>query len=107
MNWRLKFQGFLTYGVAVARGKAVHDAPADAELAAGDVFEARHHAQRRRLAAAGRADEDEELAVGHLEVEAADGDEAVRIALGDGGKFDLSQAFAFRTCGRWRPGPHR
>ena len=23
MNWRLKFQGFLTYGVAVARGKAL------------------------------------------------------------------------------------
>ena len=44
---------------------------ADEDVAAGDVLEARDHAQRRRLAAARRADEHHELVVGDLEVDAA------------------------------------
>jgi hypothetical protein len=38
-----------------------------------DLFEAGEHAQRGGLAATGGADEDEELAVGDLEVELVDG----------------------------------
>ena len=38
----------------------------------GDVLEAGEHAQRRRLAAAGRADEHEELAVGDVDVQIVD-----------------------------------
>jgi len=37
-----------------------------------DVFEAGEHAQRGRLAAAGGADEDEELAIADVEVEPVD-----------------------------------
>ena len=42
------------------------------DLAVGDVLEAGDHPQRRRLAAAGGADQDHELAVGDLEVELLD-----------------------------------
>ena len=56
--------------LAPARGEVVHHRVADADLAAGDRFEAGEHPQRRRLAAAGRADEDDELAVCDLEVDA-------------------------------------
>ena len=51
--------------------------------ALADLLEARDHAQRRRLAAAGGADEDHELAVGDLEVHVSHGARAVRIDLAD------------------------
>ena len=55
-------------------GRQVGDvAVADADRAAVDVLEAGEHPQRGGLAAAGRADEDEELAVADLEVELVDG----------------------------------
>ena len=41
----------------------------DEEVAGGDVFQARDHAQQRGFAAAGRADEDDEL-LGDVEVDA-------------------------------------
>ncbi len=49
--------------VAVARGQRVDHPVADGQRAAGDVLQAGDHAQRRALAAAGRPDEHEELAV--------------------------------------------
>ena len=49
--------------VAALGVDVVHAAAADAELAGGDVLEARDHAEGRGLAAARRADEDQELAV--------------------------------------------
>ena len=55
--------------VARLRRQVVHDLVADAHRAGGDVLEAGDHAERARLAAAGRADEDDELAVGDLQVE--------------------------------------
>ena len=61
----------------------VDDLVADLELALGDVLEPGDHPQRGRLAAARRADEDHELAVGDLEVQVLDGLEAVGVALGD------------------------
>ena len=62
-------------------GHVVDDALADPEDALGDLLEAGDHAQRRRLAAAGRADEDHELAVLDLEVEVVHGARAVRVDL--------------------------
>ena len=56
---------------------------ADRDVAVRDVLEAGDHAQQRRLAAAGRADEDAELALGDLERELVDGPDAVRIDLRD------------------------
>ena len=57
--------------------EVVDDPVADQDLARGRLLEARHHAQRRRLAASRRADEDHELPVPDLEVEIVDGDRAV------------------------------
>ena len=48
---------------AVARLEVVDHLAVDADFAGGRVLEAGDHAQRRGLAAAGRADKDDELAV--------------------------------------------
>ena len=48
---------------AVARLEIVDHAPVDADFARGRILEAGDHAQRRGLAAAGRPDEHDELAV--------------------------------------------
>ena len=58
--------------VAVLRRNVGDVAVADEDVAVVDLFEAGEHAQRGGLAAAGGADEDEELAVGDLEVELVD-----------------------------------
>jgi hypothetical protein len=55
--------------VAVLRGHIGDVAVADEDAALVDLFEAREHAQRGGLAAAGGPDQDEELAVGDLEVD--------------------------------------
>ena len=59
--------------VAVLGGEVRDVAVADADGARRDVLEAGEHAQRGGLAAAGGADEDEELAVLDVEVERVDG----------------------------------
>ena len=53
--------------VAVAGRDVVHEPVADVDLAAGDFLEPGDHPQRRRFAAARRADQHDELAVGDLE----------------------------------------
>ena len=58
-------------------------ASAEADLAARHLLEPGDHAQRRRLAAAGRADEDHELAILDLDVEVVDGERPVGVALAD------------------------
>ena len=75
--------------VAVARRHVVHDALADLEHALGDLLEPRDHAQRRRLAASGRPDEDHELAVADVEVDVVHGTRAVGIDLADPLERDL------------------
>jgi hypothetical protein len=56
---------------AAPRGRELVDAlGADEQFAGGDVLEPGDAAQQRRLAAAGRADEDHELAIANLEVDA-------------------------------------
>ena len=51
----------------------VDDVAADQDVAAGDVLQPRDHAQRRRLAAAGWADQHHEFVVGNIEIDAAHG----------------------------------
>ena len=75
--------------VAVLGRPVVHDLVADAQLAVGDVLEPGDHPQRGRLAAARRADEDDELAVLDLEAHVLDGLEAVGVALGESVQRDL------------------
>ena len=58
--------------VPVLRLQVVDHAIAYGDLPGGDLLEARDHPQQRRLAAPRRADDDDELAVGHGEVDAVD-----------------------------------
>ena len=74
--------------VAILRLEVVDDPVADLQLTAGDRLEAGDHPQRRRLAAARRPDEDEELAVGDVERQDRDGLEAVVIDLVDVAECD-------------------
>ena len=63
--------------VSVLGGNVVHELAADVELTARYLLEARHHAQRRGLTAAGGAYEHHELTVRDLEVKVLDGDDAL------------------------------
>ena len=83
--------------VAVLRRHVVDDAAADRDRAVGDRLEARDHPQRGRLAAARRADEDEELAVLDVEREVLHGVEAVGIDLVDLLQHDLSHRASPRS----------
>ncbi len=58
--------------VALFRQHVVDDASADRDLAGADLLEPGDHPQQRRLAAAGRADQHRELAVGDVDVDAVD-----------------------------------
>jgi hypothetical protein len=49
--------------VALFRRQVVDDAVADCDLAGGDIFQPGEHAQQCRLAAAGGADQNDELAI--------------------------------------------
>jgi hypothetical protein len=58
--------------VPVARRDVVYDAFADADLALGNLLEPGDHPERRRLAAAGRPDQDHELPILRPEREVGD-----------------------------------
>ena len=58
--------------VAVFRRHVVDHVAVDRDLAAGDLFQPGDHAQGRRLAAARRADQHDELLVGDIEIDRAD-----------------------------------
>ena len=64
--------------VAVPRREVGDVAAADLDRAFGDLLEARDHAQQRRLPAAGRPDEDDELAVVDLQRDVVDRDDVGR-----------------------------
>ncbi len=53
--------------VARARRQRVDAARAHMDLAVGHLLQAGEHAQQRRLAATGRAEQHEEFAIGHVE----------------------------------------
>ena len=61
--------------VALVRRQRVDDLVVEPQFALGDLLEPRDHVQRRRLAAAGRAEQDDELLVADLEVEIVDGND--------------------------------
>src|SRR5262249_38118657 len=67
--------------VTVAGRDVVDDPRPDAHDALGDLLEAGEHPQRRRLPAAGGADQHHELAVGDLERQPGHGPSAVRVDL--------------------------
>ena len=69
-------------------GTSLTTSPPILSVAAGDVLEARDQAQQRRLAAARRADEDDELARLDVEVDALD-DVDVAERLVDVGELDF------------------
>ena len=97
-------------------GNAVHDAIADQDLAFADFLESGDHAQQRGLAAAGGPDQDRELAVGDLDVDAVDHGRSAE-ALGNAANRDLrhkalspprGREVPLRsTCGDLRPLNHR
>jgi len=59
--------------VAVLGGERVHDLLAQPDLASGQLFESGDQPEHGRLAAARGTDEDEEFAVGDLEVQPVEG----------------------------------
>ena len=59
--------------VAVLGGPVVDDLAADENVARGDLLEAGDHAQRRRLAAAGRSDQHDEFVIRNVEIDVAHG----------------------------------
>ena len=61
-----------------ARGVA-DDRVADADAAAGVLFEPGHHAQRRGLAAAGRPEQRDELAALDAQIDAVDRDKVAEV----------------------------
>jgi hypothetical protein len=97
--------------VAVLGGQGVDHPLADAQGAAGDVLQAGHHAQGGGLAAAGRADQDQELAVGDVQVQVLDGVEPVLVLLVDLVEHDLGHGSLLggragqASCQSWKVGP--
>ena len=63
--------------VAVLGRHVVDDVAADRDLAVRDVLEAGDHAQRRGLAAARRADQNDEFMVLDIEIDATNGEHFV------------------------------
>jgi len=86
--------------VAGAGRDVVDHTVADEDAAARDLLQSGEHAQRGRLPAAGRADEDEELAVADVDAEVVDGGglvEALREVLERDRCHQTSLASAGRT----------
>jgi hypothetical protein len=86
--------------VAILGRNVAHGPRADRDRPASDAFQPGDQPQRGGLATAGRPDQHQELAVGHLEVEITNGLDAVGIELGNAMKsdscHDLSQTVSFR-----------
>ena len=69
--------------VALVRRQRVDDLVVEPQFALGDVLQPRDHVQRRGFAAAGRAEQDDELLVADLELEIVDGNDVAGVPLGD------------------------
>ena len=83
--------------VAVLRRLVVDDLAVDAQLALGDVLQPGDHVEGGRLPAAGRADQDDELAVGDVEVDVVHRQRTVREALGDVVQNDLGHGLLLKS----------
>jgi hypothetical protein len=68
--------------IAVPRRDIRHIAPTQRDGPGGDRFQPGDHTQRRRLAAAGRTKQGEELAILDLQIETAHGDRLGAVDLG-------------------------
>ena len=77
--------------VAVLRRQIVDHLAADADVAGGDFLQPRDHPQRRRLAAARRADQHDELVVRDVQIDRTDGFD-VAVLLHDLTQRDFSHA---------------
>src|SRR5439155_12775718 len=87
--------------VALAGRLVVDDVVADLDLALGDVLEAHDHPQQGGLPAPRRTHEDDELAVGNVEVDVLHGLGPVGVALGDVFDDDLGHSSStFHGTGR-------
>ena len=72
-HMRVKRIGLEDHGNAAFRRRhTAHGASADADIAGGDLFQPGNHLEQRGLAAAGRADKDDELAILDIEIDAVD-----------------------------------
>ena len=81
--------------VAMTRREVGHVGAGDSDGSRGDLLEAGDHPQERRLAAARRPHEDDELAVRDLDADVVDGLEAVAVDLRD--PVDLDRRHAYRA----------
>ena len=79
--------------VAVARREVGHVPAADRHAARRDLLEPGDHPQQGRLAAAGRADENHELAVGDRQADVVDGHDIAVEDLRDVGELDRGHCF--------------
>ena len=86
--------------VSGARRQERHVLVVKPDAAAGRLHEPRDHPQGRRLAAAGRAEERDELAIGHVEVELVDRDRRA-VMLRDRGQPDGRHQSRYVPL-RWR-----
>jgi hypothetical protein len=73
---------------ALGRRQVVGDLVADLQLAGGDAFQPGNHPHHGALAAARRADEDHELAVAHVQIDALDHLDGVVVGLADAPQCD-------------------
>src|SRR5690606_18551808 len=86
----------------VVQGPGRVGAGHDAHLAAGEALEPGDDAQERRLAAAGRSDEADELALADREIEVGDGGHVARhrgVDLARSARYDLRVTCSGRCCG--------
>lgn len=67
--------------LALARRQTIHTPAVDCDFASRDVLEARQHAHQRRLAATGRSNEHDELAVLYIQVDVVQDGHAVVVGL--------------------------
>jgi hypothetical protein len=88
--------------VAVPGGEGVDHPVADAHGPGREVLQAGHHPQGGRLAAAGRAHQDQELAVGDVQVQVLDGVEPVLVLLVDLVENDLGHGSLLGLAGQRR-----
>jgi hypothetical protein len=86
--------------VAILRRDVVDDAAIDLHLAPADRLEPRDHPEGGGLAAAGRPDEDHELAVTDLEIEVVYGWVPVAVVLRDALEDDLGHLHPLGRCRR-------
>jgi hypothetical protein len=101
---RVERVGLEDHGDVAVLGRHVIDhSIADPQLAVGDLLQPGHTAQSGRLATAGRADQDEELAVLDLEVEIVHGDDLGAVPLRHVVERDGRHGFHLLRLNRYGP----